>query len=78
MKFICVPEWIKCSEKMPEHDQMVIVKSNGDSCITYDISEYNKKLKKFYSITTDGCCRLIDINEDEISHWLSLPKLPKD
>lgn len=65
-------EWIKCSEKMPENGKnvLVVIKENGytDICVGETYGEGNWLINgEFWYEKSDPA----------ITHWMSLPELPK-
>lgn len=65
-------EWIKCSERMPENGKsvLVVIKEDGytDICVgeTYGEGNWLINGEHWY-----------EKSAPEITHWMSLPKLPK-
>lgn len=68
--------WIKCSNRLPEDKQEVLINTNGGHDACYDIAQFNKERKRFESQTTDGCCRLAEIEIVDVLFWMPLPSLP--
>ena len=68
-------EWIKCSERLPKHEQNVIIyDKNGD--IWYDVMFTNyeeDEQPSFYFEPTDNIIML-----DEVTYWMPLLEPPKE
>lgn len=71
MKFTCDPEWIKCSDRMPENEEHVIafIPSNCEGSkieiLLFDVFTNRWEGENYYT-------------RYEISHWMPLPNKPKD
>ena len=66
-------DWIKCSEKMPENGKnvLVVIKEDGytDICVGETHGEGNWMINgEFW----------YEKSAPEITHWMSLPKLPEN
>ena len=73
-------DWIKCSEKLPEHHEEVIfyVKSREKCFCGYfeSIPKYrslNKNKKNFFYENLDDWW----FDGEDITHWMPLPKPPE-
>lgn len=66
-------DWIKCSEKMPENNKnvLVVIKEDGytDICVgeTYGEGNWMINGEQWY-----------EKSDPAITHWMPLPKLPKE
>lgn len=56
------PQWIKCSDSMPEHDTAVLVARYGGKIVCMDAMYRNGKWYK-----SEG---------KDVTHWLPLPESP--
>lgn len=64
--------WIKCSERMPELNELVLVKAID--CVSYDpYFCVAKRIKK-----NNFQCSCYDTIETKPTHWMPLPQDPKD
>lgn len=66
-------QWIKCSDRMPEEGQAVIVFLNVVQHATYfQVAGEWYFVESEDKVIDDGC------GSFEPSHWMPLPELPKD
>lgn len=66
--------WIKIQDKLPPTHKNVIVLCQPDSIMLMGV--YYRKDKEWYLYYSDGY-RLLDDRFQKITHWIILPKLPK-
>lgn len=65
-------EWIKCSEKMPEHNESVLVVIKEDGHTDICVGETNKSGN--WMISGE---HWYEKSDPAITHWMPLPDLPK-
>lgn len=73
--------WIKCSDRMPEDDQIVVIINSGHGCI-YEAAVVTRRGDNFYlmddgleaSNYDGGAVISLDI---EPPHWIPLPAAPE-
>ena len=63
-KAVSVPEWIKCSERMPESGITVLVSNNSGAIYTCRRSVIERK-----NLEPDGA----DFTRERFTHWMPLP-----
>ena len=66
-------EWIKCSDRLPKDDKIVVVICDSDGMVTARFTrEYHKKGEWF-----GHCCCFHEIeNPYGVTHWAELPEPP--
>ena len=65
---VSVPEWIKCSERLPESGITVLVSNNSGAIYTCRRSVIERK-----NLEPDGA----DFTRERFTHWMPLPCPPK-
>jgi hypothetical protein len=65
---VSVPEWIKCSERLPESGITVLVSNNSGAIYTCRRSVIERK-----NLEPDGA----DFTREWFTHWMPLPDPPK-
>jgi hypothetical protein len=65
---VSVPEWIKCSERLPESGITVLVSNNSGAIYTCRRSVIERK-----NLEPDGA----DFTRERFTHWMPLPDPPK-
>ncbi len=74
-------EWISVKDKLPEKYQIVLVTDGKNICLHYKQSFWNWEGDEGEDLYCRDCqvvnerCNII---EGTITHWMPLPKLPKD
>ena len=66
-------KWIKCSDRMPEHNESVLVVINEDGYTDVCVGETNKSGN--WMISGEFW---YEKSDPAITHWMPLPKLPKE
>jgi hypothetical protein len=74
-------DWIKCSERMPELDQSVLIwpKDNSGAMEAF-LCKNNKhdfQPGKIVFITASSCCNGDRFDLDGVTHWMPMPEGPK-
>ena len=69
--------WIKCSDRMPEECEHVLIYCPAITCMTvaYLIYGHGAQPVCFYIVDFDEYDQIANL--DEITHWVQLPKPPK-
>ena len=67
-------EWIKCSDKMPKKDKMVLIYINSDW-----VESHYRLASKGYGYDSKPVFNTYDdyYLADDVTHWMPLPKAPK-
>ena len=86
-KAVSVPEWIKCSDKMPKINSPVVVArisdNDGKPCLDSGVAALQPNngwigLGVFYRPKIDaGTIYQNDFSVMDVTHWMPLPKPPK-
>lgn len=76
-------EWIKCSERLPEHDDNVLVYNYRDGITlgSYDQECYRSYIEKDGSIQVINTGWEVDYHwapQENTTHWMPLPDCPKE
>lgn len=68
-------EWIKCEDRLPEHDQ-VIIGSDGEDMEFFRFSQTSNKRHKKRAGIFHECCDSAFMQN--LTHWMEIPNLPKE
>ena len=67
-------EWIKCSERLPEHlDKVLVVYEHSDNILMANYQDGIYHDKGFFVYYADGR----KMTHSPITHWMPLPNPPK-